>query len=66
MKTRYNRRQFLSVSGVSGVSLVILLRSQSARGYHANEKLNLAILGAGGRGAQNLTELSQRKHRCLV
>ena len=58
MAARFNRRRFLSVAGVSGASLVILGSSQSARGYQANEKLNLALIGAGGRGAQNLAEVT--------
>ncbi|MHB8970618.1 MAG: Gfo/Idh/MocA family protein [Pirellulaceae bacterium] len=58
MKTRYNRRQFLAVAGAGGLRLVVLHHSQSAHGYYANEKLNLALIGAGGRGAQNLTEVA--------
>ncbi len=58
MAARFTRRRFLSVAGVSGASLVILGSSQSARGYQANEKLNVALIGAGGRGAQNLAELT--------
>lgn len=49
-----NRRAFMSVAAASGVGWTILENSRSARAYHANEKLNIAIIGAGGRGAANL------------
>jgi predicted dehydrogenase len=58
MKPRFNRRQFLSVAGCGGAGLLILRSSRSARGYQANDKLNIAIIGAGGRGAQNLSEVA--------
>ncbi len=58
MRSRFNRRQFLSVAGCGGAGLLILHSSRSARGYQANEKLNIAIIGAGGRGAQNLSEVA--------
>ncbi|MHB0959791.1 MAG: Gfo/Idh/MocA family protein [Pirellulaceae bacterium] len=56
--TRYNRRQFLSSAGAVGASFLILGQSGSVRGYQACEKLNLAIIGAGGRGADNLAGVS--------
>jgi len=49
-----NRRAFLKQSAAGGLGLVLLGDSRSAFGYHANEKLNLAIIGAGGRGKSNL------------
>ncbi len=54
MKSRFTRRRFLSAAGASAASLIILKNSRSARGYHENEKLDIAIIGAGGRGAANL------------
>ena len=57
-RPRFNRRQFLSLAGCGAASLVILHNSRSAHGYQANEKLNIAIIGAGGRGAQNLSDVA--------
>jgi hypothetical protein len=51
------RRQFLKSAGVASASVVLgfpaLVRARSP-----NEKLNLAIIGCGGRGAANLAEVS--------
>ncbi len=55
---RANRRQFLARTACGAASLLILRQSQSAYGYPANEKLDLAIIGAGGRGAENLRQLT--------
>ncbi len=48
------RRQFLATGAAATAGLTILRNSRSAFGYQANEKLNLALIGAGGRGAANL------------
>lgn len=50
------RRRFLTVSSAASLGLVAfpsILRAQSP-----NEKLNIAIIGCGGRGAGNLAEVS--------
>jgi predicted dehydrogenase len=54
MKAHWTRRRFLGAVGAGGAGLLILGDSRSARSYQANEKLNLAIIGAGGRGRSNL------------
>jgi len=48
--SRMNRRQFLTNTAFAGAGLLILKDSRSAFGYQANEKLNVAIIGPGGRG----------------
>ncbi len=58
MRPRWNRRRFLTAVGAGGAGLVLLGNSRSARAYWANEKLDLAIIGAGGRGAANLAEVA--------
>ncbi len=54
MPRKPNRRQFLSTAAATAAGLTILGDSRSAFGYQANEKLGLALIGAGGRGASNL------------
>ncbi len=58
MQYRTSRRHFLSVAASSGAGLLILGNSRSARSYQANEKLNIAVIGAGGRGAANLSDVA--------
>ena len=50
MTTRTNRRSFLRNSAVGGLGLMVLKDSRSARGYAANERLQIAAVGVGGRG----------------
>ena len=49
MNFRISRRRFLQTSAAAGASLTIL-PAGAARGYAANEKLNVALIGVGGRG----------------
>ncbi|HEY3321190.1 MAG TPA: Gfo/Idh/MocA family oxidoreductase [Planctomycetota bacterium] len=49
MKTR---RSFLRDAGLGGAGLVILANSRSVRTYAANEKVNVAHIGCGGRGTE--------------
>jgi len=54
MNSRLNRRRFLAAAASGSAGLVILGNSRSARTAESNEKLDIAIIGAGGRGAANL------------
>jgi len=54
MNPRFSRRSFLGAAAASGAGLLILGNSRSASCYQANEKLNIGIIGAGGRGGSNL------------
>ena len=58
MTNQYNRRRFLRTASGAAAGLVILRDSRSAWGYHANDKLNVAVIGAGGMGAWNLTHIA--------
>ena len=49
-----DRRRFLSTAAATTAGLTILSDSRSAFSYWANQKLGLAVIGAGGRGASNL------------
>lgn len=53
MPSCIDRRNFLKVASTSAANLTIL-QAGSARTYAANEKLNIACIGAGGRGAPNI------------
>ena len=50
MNTRVSRRRFLADTALAGGGLLILRDSTAAFGYPANERLNLALVGCGGRG----------------
>jgi len=50
MKSGINRRTFLRNTALSGLGLLTLKNSRSAFSYEANEKLNVALIGVGGRG----------------
>ena len=45
-----NRRTFLRRMVIGGTGVLALKGSASARSYRANEKLNVALVGVGGRG----------------
>jgi hypothetical protein len=51
MTSRVNRRVFLRAATYSPASLLVLRDSRSASSYQANEKLNIALVGAGSRGS---------------
>jgi len=50
MKRKLSRRCFLSKFAAGTAGLLILRDSQSVRGVPANEKINVALIGVGGRG----------------
>jgi len=54
MHTQLTRRNFLRKAAWSGAGLVILQNSRLVRGTAANEKLNIAGIGVGGRGADDM------------
>ena len=54
--SRSSRRQFLAQSAVAASSL--LAAPAIVRGTNLNEKLSIAIIGCGGRGAANLAGVS--------
>ena len=50
------RRQFGRAAGIAGAFSI--LKAGSARTYAANEKLNIAAIGVGGRGAADIRQVS--------
>ena len=51
MDKRIRRRSFLGCAAAGAAGLTILCNSRSARGYYANEKLGVALVGVSGRGS---------------
>ena len=51
------RRAFLKQSTLAGAGFLFLRSGLLAQGNSPNEKLNIAVLGCGGRGAVNLNEV---------
>jgi predicted dehydrogenase len=58
MAKRMNRRTFIKGSAAIGTSILFLHDSRLAFGTTANSKLNIAIIGCGGKGGGNLSDVS--------
>lgn len=58
MTHRLTRRALIQRAALGAGGWWILRDSRSAWSYRANEKLSLAIIGAGGRGAANLSAVA--------
>ena len=56
MKTRISRRSFIQQAATGTTGLLAFPAIVS--GQNANDKLNIAIIGSGGRGASNLKDVS--------
>ena len=50
MKSYVNRRAFLKTSAFAGLGTMLTCDGNSALSYEANEKLNISLIGVGGRG----------------
>jgi hypothetical protein len=59
MRQRIRRRSFLGHAATGAAGLAILRHSASARGAPANSKLNIAMIGVGGRGRDLLGGFAQ-------
>ena len=59
MKTSTNRRNFLQAAGATAATFTIL-KSGSARTFAANEKLNIASVGAGGQAAGDIRAVASQ------
>ncbi len=57
MDLRMNRRSFLRAATTSGAAFTIL-KAGSARTYAANDKLNIASIGAGGQAASDINAVA--------
>ena len=76
MNCQTSRRRFLKIAIMPVASWTILGSARSARSYHANEKLNVAVVGIGKRGRwhvsvvprldQNLVALCDANHEATA
>jgi len=57
MKLRMKRRTFLKQSAMAGAGLVVLKSGIIRAGNSPNEKLNIAVIGVGGRGRANMNNV---------
>ena len=62
MRKQLNRRDFLRNAAFSGAGLIILSDSRLVRGTQANEKLNVACIGVGGRGAADVNGVGESEN----
>jgi predicted dehydrogenase len=62
MHKQLNRRDFLRSAAFSGAGLIILSDSRLVRGTQANEKLNVAGIGIGGRGAADVNGVGETEN----
>ena len=60
MSTPITRRQMLQSSALAGAGLFLMPTGWSAAAVSANEKLNIAIIGIGGRGGANVNGVSSQ------
>src|SRR5437660_4806682 len=58
MKKQTNRREFLQNMTLAGAGFWIAGSCASAASRSPNEKLNVGIIGSGGRGASNLKSMA--------
>ena len=56
MATRMKRRDFIRRTALVGAGLLILRDPKSAWSYQANNRLNIAAIGAGGQGERRCEE----------
>jgi len=60
--SRMTRRAFLASAATAGAGFVLLRQSASARTYQANEKVNVALIGVGGRGTWFLDNIPKMEN----
>jgi predicted dehydrogenase len=58
MTLRRNRREFLKTSALAGAGFWLAVGGQAAESRSPNEKLNLGLIGVGGRGGANLQSVA--------
>ena len=62
MSNRMNRRRMLRNTTLAGVGLLVSGGRAGAEGQSPNEKLNVAVIACGGRGASNLAAVAKTEN----
>jgi predicted dehydrogenase len=62
MSRRLNRRELLRNSALAGVGILLSGGSTGAKAQSPNEKLNVAVIACGGRGAANLGAVAKTEN----
>lgn len=65
MKNRTNRRRFLQTTALAGVGVWMSSTSSAAPSRSPNEKLNIGIIGSGGRGGSNMNDVASENIAAL-
>ena len=67
MPTKFNRKQFLKTSSLAAAGFFIIPRHVLGRGFVApSDKLNIAGIGVGGKGASDLAEFAKSPNVNIV
>lgn len=66
MRNAQSRRSFLRQTAVTASSLLVLRSPQLAFAAEANDKLNVAVIGAGGQGRGNLDNIAGLGERIVA
>ena len=66
MSHTLNRRDLLKTTAAAGVGFWFSTQSSPAYSASANEKLNIALIGIGGRGADNLNGIDGEKQNIIA
>jgi predicted dehydrogenase len=66
MAQRISRRQFHRLAGAVGAGYFISQGLRTARSAGPNEKLNIAVIGPGGRGAANLAGVAEANENIVA
>lgn len=62
MNRRINRRRLLKNTALAGVGVWVAGTGGTARGFAANEKLNVGVIGAAGRGGHNMGQVARTEN----
>ncbi|KPL21519.1 MAG: hypothetical protein AMJ75_09815, partial [Phycisphaerae bacterium SM1_79] len=57
MNPKMNRRKFLKTSAVIGAGVTVVRSGILKAGNSPNDKLNIAVIGVGGRGGGNMNDV---------
>ena len=62
MKKMITRREFIKSGIATTAGFIVVTRVGGSLPFSANERLNIAVIGCGGRGAENLREVAEENN----